>query len=177
MLHSSYLKVGKSFIFLIPSQEGKVFAVKPGRNGRAVRMALDPLELLKALPYFSKRAVSPDLADLLCQAGNRQSFEPMTADQLWSAWHDSATEAIRLLNDGDREGARRLESQAVEFRVRHQRIVSELRQKEVDSAGLRSLRRDQMATRKGYKKTYSGVVEEFEPLPTLPELFAAGRAS
>jgi hypothetical protein len=41
--------------------------------------------------------------------------------------------------------------------------------------GLRRLRRDRVSTDEGYKPTFSGIIEEFEPFPSLLDLFRAGR--
>jgi hypothetical protein len=144
---TSYLKVGtsrlirSSLIFLIPTQEGKVFAVKgtklPGIHVLKMgtpRMALKPLDLLRVLPYFPGSVIASDLAALLCDAGDAQSFEPLSAQELWSAMGDATDEADRAWKAGNVEIAKKAEAHVRDFKARHQHLIAQTLQKEVDRA-------------------------------------------
>jgi hypothetical protein len=132
---TSFLRVTASrLIFLIPTQEGKVFAVRAGKDYRTVRKVSEPLDLLKVLPFFPDSVIASDLAALLCDAGDAQSFEPLSAQELWSAMGDATDEADRAWKAGNVEIANKAEARVRDFKARHQHLIAQTLQQEVDRA-------------------------------------------
>ncbi len=131
----SYLRSGAKTYHLIPLPDGKIYARSCWKGFGFGRLILEPLELLAMLPYFPGGSrIAQDILDLISKAAEETPRESLTPHELWSAWGDALDEANRLWNEGDRDGARQAEARATDFRVRHQALIFQLKQQEVDRA-------------------------------------------